>query len=76
MAASAYAGHAGEVSGQAMMPHELVGFVVVLALLVIVLAMLTALAFWRLRVIDRRVRQWEQKLAAIRPEAPSTHQRS
>jgi cytochrome oxidase assembly protein ShyY1 len=72
MAGLAYAGHAGELGASAMMPHELVGLVAVLILLVIALAVLAGLAIWRLLRVERRLRLLEQELAADRKEMTST----
>ncbi len=74
--ATAYAGHAGELSGQAMMPHELLGLVAVLTLLVLSLAVLTILTIRRLRRVERRVAALEQRPAGGGPDTASTRQES
>jgi hypothetical protein len=60
MAGPAYAGHAGEMSGPFMMPHELMGWLVVLALLGVALLGVVILAIWRLARIERRLQALEQ----------------
>jgi len=69
----AYAGHAGEMGGQAMMPHELAGLVAVLFLLVISLAILTVFIIRRLRRLERRLRALEEESAAGWLDAVSPH---
>lgn len=62
MATPAFAGHAGETGPPFMMPHELMGAIVLLVLLVIALMVLTVLTIRRLLRLERRVRSVEQRL--------------
>jgi hypothetical protein len=56
VASTSYAGHAGEVEGLSIMPHELlIGLLSLAGLLLITIAAL-AWVVWHLRKVDRRLR--------------------
>lgn len=71
MGAEAYAGHAGEMGSQLMMPHELMGGIVVLALLVLALFILGGVTVRRLSHIERRLQTLEHVLAIEQRGSPS-----
>ena len=56
----AYAGHAGEMDVSGLMPHELVASLVGLAVIVLLAVLALAWVVWRLRGIDRRLRELEE----------------
>lgn len=51
-----WVGHAGEMGGIGMMPHELMGGMVLLALLGLALVILGAVGIWLLFRIERHLR--------------------
>ena len=59
LASIAFAGHAGEMDGPGLMPHELMtGLVGLAGILLITIVGLTWVV-WRLRGLDRRLRNLE-----------------
>lgn len=58
----AYAGHAGEMDAPGVMPHELVAGLVGLAAIVLFTILALTWAIWRLRGLDRRLRELEENL--------------
>jgi uncharacterized protein HemY len=60
IATVALAGHAGEMDTPGVMPHELVaGLVALAAILLLAISALTWVV-WRLRGLDRRLRELEE----------------
>ena len=57
--APALAGHAGEMEGPGLMPHELLIGLVGLAGLVLLALLALAWVVWRVRGLDRRLRDLE-----------------
>lgn len=57
-----YAGHAGESGVPLMMPHQLVGAMIILGLALVVLVVFVALAIPFLMKLHQRVRKLEQEL--------------
>ncbi len=57
---NAYAGHAGELDTPGVMPHELVAGVVGLAAILLLAVLALAWVIWRLRGLDRRLRELEE----------------
>ena len=56
----AYAGHAGEMDTSGLMPHELVAGLVGLAAILLLAILALAWVVWRLRGLDRRLRELEE----------------
>ena len=59
-ATRAYAGHAGEMDNPGLMPHELVTGLVGLAAILLLAILALAWVIWRLRGLDRRLRELEE----------------
>lgn len=59
LASPALAGHAGEMENPGLMPHELLIGLVGLAGLVLLALLALAWVIWRVRGLDRRVRDLE-----------------
>jgi len=57
---NAYAGHAGEMATPGVMPHELVAGLVGLAAILLLAVLALAWVIWRLRGLDRRLRELEE----------------
>ncbi len=57
---NAYAGHAGELDTPGVMPHELVAGLVGLAAILLLAVLALAWVIWRLRGLDRRLRELEE----------------
>jgi hypothetical protein len=55
--AQPFAGHAGETGSISMMPHEIMGGMVILAVIGVVLVILGAVGVWLLFRIERRLRK-------------------
>ncbi len=60
MASPVFAGHAGEMEGPGVMPHELMVSLVWLAAILLVTILALAWVSWRLRRLDRRLRELEE----------------
>jgi hypothetical protein len=60
IASVALAGHAGEMDTPGVMPHELVAGLVGLAALLLVAVLALTWVVWRLRGLDRRLRELEE----------------
>ena len=60
IAAIAFAGHAGEMDTPGVMPHELVASLVGLAAILLLAVLALAWVIWRLRGLDRRLRELEE----------------
>ena len=60
LAAPAFAGHAGEMDAPGLMPHELVASLVGLAAVLLFTVLSLAWVVWRLRRLDRRLRDLEE----------------
>ncbi len=56
----AYAGHAGEMGAPGLMPHELVASLLGLAAILLFTILSLAWVVWRLRGLDRRLRELEE----------------
>ncbi len=56
----AYAGHAGEMGAPGLMPHELVASLVGLAAILLFTILSLGWLVWRLRGLDRRLRELEE----------------
>ena len=56
----AYAGHAGEMGAPGLMPHELVASLLGLAVILLFTILSLAWVVWRLRWLDRRLRELEE----------------
>ena len=56
----AYAGHAGEMGAPGLMPHELLASLVGLAAILLFTILSLAWVVWRLRGLDRRLRELEE----------------
>ena len=56
----AYAGHAGEMGTPGLMPHELVASLLGLAAILLFTILSLAWVVWRLRGLDRRLRELEE----------------
>jgi len=56
----AYAGHAGEMGAPGLMPHELVASLLGLAVILLFTILSLAWVVWRLRGLDRRLRELEE----------------
>lgn len=71
MIEQAWAGHAGETGIAALMPHELLGVIVLLIGLVVLLAGLSGYCLIRLKKLERRLNRLEALLQApSRPPLP------
>ena len=57
---NAYAGHAGEMDAPGVMPHELMAGLVGLAAILLLAILTLAWVVWRLRGLDRRLRELEE----------------
>jgi hypothetical protein len=57
---NAYAGHAGEMDTPGVMPHELVAGLVGLAAILLLTILALTWVVWRLRGLDRRLRELEE----------------
>jgi len=57
---NAYAGHAGEMATPGVMPNELVAGLVGLAAILLLAVLALAWVIWRLRGLDRRLRELEE----------------
>ena len=57
---NAYAGHAGEMDASGVMPHELVAGLVGLAAILLLTILALTWVVWRLRGLDRRLRELEE----------------
>jgi hypothetical protein len=57
---NAYAGHAGEMDTPGVMPHELVAGLVGLAAILLLAILALTWVVWRLRGLDRRLRELEE----------------
>lgn len=66
----ALAGHAGEIDIQLLMPHELMGGIVMLALITLALLVLVVFVIRRLRGLERRLLTLEQTRSSHAGEAP------
>ena len=55
-----YAGHAGEMDAPSLMPHELVASLLGLAVILLFTILSLAWVVWRLRGLDRRLRELEE----------------
>jgi len=60
LASPALAGHAGEMDTPGLMPHELVAGLVGLAAIVLLAILALTWVVWRLRGLDRRLRELEE----------------
>jgi len=60
MASAAFAGHAGETDALGVMPHELVAGLVGLAAILLLTILALMWVVWRLRGLDRRLRELEE----------------
>jgi uncharacterized protein HemY len=60
VAAPALAGHAGEMDTPGVMPHELVAGLVGLAAILLLAVLALTWVVWRLRGLDRRLRELEE----------------
>jgi hypothetical protein len=60
MASLAFAGHAGELDTPGVMPHELVAGLVGLAAILLLAVLALAWVIWRLRGLERRLRELEE----------------
>jgi hypothetical protein len=60
LTAVAFAGHAGEMDTPGVMPHELVAGLVGLAAILLLALMALTWVVWRLRGLDRRLRELEE----------------
>jgi hypothetical protein len=60
IAAVAFAGHAGEMDSPGVMPHELVAGLVGLAAILLLAVLALTWVVWRLRGLDRRLRELEE----------------
>jgi len=58
---TAFAGHAGELDGSGVMPHELLAGLVVLAGMLLLAILVLAWVVWRLSRLDQRLRALEEK---------------
>jgi len=58
--AVAFAGHAGEMDTPGVMPHELVAGLVGLAAILLLTILTLTWVVWRLRGLDRRLRELEE----------------
>ena len=56
----AYAGHAGEMGAPGLMPHELVASLLGLAVILLFTILSLAWVVWRLRGLERRLRELEE----------------
>ncbi len=56
----AYAGHAGEMGAPGLMPHELVASLLGLAAILLFTILSLAWVVWRLRGLERRLRELEE----------------
>ena len=56
----AFAGHAGETGAPGLMPHELVVSLLGLAAILLFTILSLAWVVWRLRGLDRRLRELEE----------------
>jgi hypothetical protein len=56
----AFAGHAGELDSPGVMPHELVAGLVGLAAILLLAVLALTWVVWRLRGLDRRLRELEE----------------
>ncbi len=54
------AGHAGEMDASGVMPHELVAGLVGLAAILLLTILALTWVIWRLRGLDRRLRELEE----------------
>ncbi|MFQ5931445.1 MAG: hypothetical protein ACE5MM_03460 [Nitrospiraceae bacterium] len=72
----ALAGHAGEMEIQLLMPHELMGGIVILALLILALLVLIGFVIRRLHHIERRLLTLEQTRSPHAGEAPRSYRNS
>ncbi len=69
----AYAGHAGDMGGPLMMPHELAGGMIIVALLILAVLILVGVVIWRLVKLERRLRALEHLDRSRHPlDSPST----
>ena len=69
----ALAGHAGEIDIQLLMPHELMGGIVILALITLTLLVLVVFVIRRLRGLERRLLTLEQTRSSHAGEAPRSY---
>ena len=60
LASAAFAGHAGEMDTPGVMPHELVAGLVGLAAILLLTILALTWVVWRLRGLDRRLRELEE----------------
>ena len=60
LASPAFAGHAGEMDAPGVMPHELMAGLVGLAAILLLAILTLAWVVWRLRGLDRRLRELEE----------------
>ena len=69
----AYAGHAGDMGGPLMMPHELAGGLLIIALLIFAVLILLGIVIWKLLKLERRLRALEHPDRPRHPlDSPST----
>jgi uncharacterized membrane protein len=64
-----YAGHAGESGLPSIMPHQLMGAMIILGLAIVVLVVFVALAILLLMKLHQRVQRLEQELGATKDRA-------
>ena len=60
MGAPGHAGHAGEMDGPGLMPHELLAGLVGLAGILLLAILALTWVVWRLRGLERRLRELEK----------------
>jgi hypothetical protein len=60
LTAEAFAGHAGEMDTPGVMPHDLVAGLVGLAAILLLAVLALTWVVWRLRGLDRRLRELEE----------------
>lgn len=70
MADAAHAGHAGEAGPMTMLPHEMMGAIVGLAIIGIILVVLGLVGIWLLVRIHRQLKRGPDGASASPPAPP------